>query len=453
LVVAVIVLFIGVSIPSTGSVMELSSTASFDGKILYVGGSGEGNYTKIQDAIDNASDGDTVFVYKGIYIENLVVNKSIRLLGEDRNSTIINNDKKGNVMHILVDGVTITEFTLQNSSNEFNFAGIKITSNYNIISNNIILNNSGWPHIKSDGIILEGSSYNNISGNTIFHNWDGIWLYYSNHNIVTGNIIFNNIHGIELSNSYYNIISGNFFPNNDNNNILIEKECDNCVIVNNTMSESCEAIGSLWPSNNITIIGNEIKNSSKAVWIKGNYWNVSHNKIIECSTGISLYSGSFTTISHNKISKCTFGVSHDEGSNNNFSYNILSENKKGVSISNTGKQNHVFYNEFRDNEEGIFASLSTDNVKIKYNNFINNKKHIIFSQFLPFRFHRFLNPIFDSNFYDDWKGRGPEVLVGTSILFVFPIFFPDLFFFLIPISIPWLYFDWHPAQEPYNIEV
>jgi hypothetical protein len=33
------------------------------GKTLYVGGSGEGNYTKIQDAIDNASKGDTVFVY------------------------------------------------------------------------------------------------------------------------------------------------------------------------------------------------------------------------------------------------------------------------------------------------------------------------------------------------------------------------------------------------------
>ena len=33
------------------------------GNTLYVGGSGPGNYTRIQDAIDNASDGDTVFVY------------------------------------------------------------------------------------------------------------------------------------------------------------------------------------------------------------------------------------------------------------------------------------------------------------------------------------------------------------------------------------------------------
>jgi len=36
-----------------------------NGNTLYVGGSGPNNYTKIQDAIDNASNGDTVFVYSG----------------------------------------------------------------------------------------------------------------------------------------------------------------------------------------------------------------------------------------------------------------------------------------------------------------------------------------------------------------------------------------------------
>jgi hypothetical protein len=45
------------------------------GKTLYVGGDGDGNYTRIQDAIDNASDEDTVFVYddSSPYYENVVV--------------------------------------------------------------------------------------------------------------------------------------------------------------------------------------------------------------------------------------------------------------------------------------------------------------------------------------------------------------------------------------------
>ena len=63
-----------------------------NGNTLYVGGSGEGNYTKIQHAIDDASDGGTVFVYddSSPYNENLNVDKSINLIGEDRNTTIIN---------------------------------------------------------------------------------------------------------------------------------------------------------------------------------------------------------------------------------------------------------------------------------------------------------------------------------------------------------------------------
>jgi hypothetical protein len=45
---------------------------------LYVGGTGEGNYSRIQDAIDDAVDGDTVFVYddSSPYYEHIRINKS-----------------------------------------------------------------------------------------------------------------------------------------------------------------------------------------------------------------------------------------------------------------------------------------------------------------------------------------------------------------------------------------
>ena len=57
-----------------------------DGTWWYVGGSGPGNYTRIQDAIDDASNDDTAFVYAASspYYENVIVNKSINLMGEDK---------------------------------------------------------------------------------------------------------------------------------------------------------------------------------------------------------------------------------------------------------------------------------------------------------------------------------------------------------------------------------
>ena len=59
-----------------------------EGKTLYVGGTGPNNYTKIQDAINNASDGDTIIVYPGIYKESIIINKNLSLLGK------IINDKR-----------------------------------------------------------------------------------------------------------------------------------------------------------------------------------------------------------------------------------------------------------------------------------------------------------------------------------------------------------------------
>ncbi|UCD14567.1 MAG: right-handed parallel beta-helix repeat-containing protein, partial [Thermoplasmatales archaeon] len=101
LTVTVILLFISVSvIPSTSTTVEESSTVSFDSKTHYVGGNGTGNYTKIQDAIDNASDGDTVFVYNDSspYYENIVVDKSINLIGEGRDTTVIDGVGEGEVV-------------------------------------------------------------------------------------------------------------------------------------------------------------------------------------------------------------------------------------------------------------------------------------------------------------------------------------------------------------------
>jgi pectin methylesterase-like acyl-CoA thioesterase len=51
------------------------------------------DYATISLAIENALDGDTVFVKKGTYQEStLAINKSLLLIGEDVDGTILNLD-------------------------------------------------------------------------------------------------------------------------------------------------------------------------------------------------------------------------------------------------------------------------------------------------------------------------------------------------------------------------
>ena len=111
-------LFLGLLIllSSLGNLSNVSGDEPvLDRQILYVGELGE--YSYIQDAIDNASNWDTVFVYNGTYYENVVIDKSIELIGENRDITKIDGNEMGHVVLIEADLVTISNFTIQHSGN------------------------------------------------------------------------------------------------------------------------------------------------------------------------------------------------------------------------------------------------------------------------------------------------------------------------------------------------
>ncbi len=237
-------MFVGVTIAPTIAQNTEESQSVSRGNWLYVGGSGPGNYTRIQDALFWAHDGDTIFVYNGIYNEWLLIEVKLSLIGEDKYNTIINGDIKN-----VADHVTIRGFTIQNAA----FSGIYMTprdvpirKNVEYVTihdtiikdngkngiemsfvvnsefyNNIIINNTeNGISIKGDAEQYGGYIGNNIiHNNTIENNPIGIYLYVeSGSNIVQYNDIRSNEIGIELFFHYsvdgISIIQNNNFINN-----------------------------------------------------------------------------------------------------------------------------------------------------------------------------------------------------------------------------------------------
>lgn len=215
-------------------------------KILYVGGYGPGNYTKIQDALDDASDGDTVFVYEDSspYFETLIIDKSINLIGESRETTIIDANEKEDydVILIKVDGVTVKGFTLQNTGSgcypDYD-NGIEVHSNNNTIMDNIIKDTKMGiqlsEEVKYKGHENNLSNNNIIEGNIIMENsFAGIYLISSNDNLIKRNIISNNeYHGVFLlTDNCRNQIAQNIISNHSQVGVFILGGSNNTILQN-----------------------------------------------------------------------------------------------------------------------------------------------------------------------------------------------------------------------------
>ena len=303
------------------------------------------DFPTIQEAINNAEEGDTIFVYKGTYYEHITVNKSVSLVGEDRDSTIIDGFEVGNVVSITANKVTVRNFTIQNSGSNISDSGIYVISNENNISCNTIINNK-------NGIYLRYSDSNTIINNTISSNgWYGIRLHHSNNTIIHhNNVSLNYNDGIYLYYSNNNTISGNTLYSN-NNGISLYHSSDNIISDNDASKNDCGIWISQLASNNI-ISDNNVSSNNNGVYIYYSSDNAisGNNAYANNDYGIYLHHSSSNIIYYNDVSSnCLYGIYLYYSSNDN----IICHNNF---INNTGQVWTDSVNVWDNGKEGNYWS-------------------------------------------------------------------------------------------------
>jgi parallel beta-helix repeat protein len=349
LLIAVVLLF---------AAMVMVPTHAAPKNVYYVDDDGGYDFTTIQAAIDACVSGDKIHVYAGEYTENLVIDVSITLTGEDPATTIIDGGGGSNCIYVDNVMVRITGFTIMDGRTN----GIYLDDSCagSIIIGNTITGNG------QDGIFMLGSDECTIKGNTIENNgYYGIYMRIDcDDNEIIGNTITGNYYEniFIFSGCDRNLVKGNKISYSETSwGIRIWAACDDNEIIGNTITGNYlaniyiynDCPGNLVQGNEISysetgqgifmnylcdesmIIGNEITdNAEEGIRMSGTpNSEISRNYVLRNGNyGIDLeYNDDYNTIKNNvALDNTTYDLYQDSTSD----FNTWARNTYGTSSIN-----------------------------------------------------------------------------------------------------------------------
>lgn len=382
-----------------------------------------GEYEKITYALENATDGDRIQVASGEYLENIVLDKEVQLIGSGKEATTINCSEGSYGVKILVNNVTIKGFEITESGND----GIYVSGAHsNITIEDCIISNCGGYGIfhggssveaspdvtisenqiiycTNDGILLQYVSSGTIQNNIVSHNDFGLSLSYSSSVDVTNNQIFSNeMRGIDIrrsdsirivkndihENGLYGITTQgnmNFFEDNTityhaYSGISLDEADLNEIIknqINHNTNRGITASGSI---SNLTITDNIIAENKKGIWIKETIYfphniSIKENEIKGNSEeGIRIGGGDSYFIENNSITENNKGIRIGSAERNSISGNVISSNiDDGIEIVSHSFWTNITNNTITNNDVGIKNTYSPHK-EIHYNVIADNTK-------------------------------------------------------------------------------
>ena len=191
-------------------------------------------FESIQAAINAAEEGDNIQVPSGVYNEQLVINKSVSLVGLYQESTIISSSGVGTLVEIEADGVQFSNFTIRSSGQ--GSVGMTLSNHHDasIVSNMIIGH--------AQGLSVENSNNNTIKANVFTSNDLSIVISKSHNNSLSENLFFENFSpSISMYGCQSNMLNGNVIRNNPAYGVYLES-CEDCILDSNNVSYVCEGI-------------------------------------------------------------------------------------------------------------------------------------------------------------------------------------------------------------------
>lgn len=199
----------------------------------------------LQDIIDRAKEGDRIEISEGEYNENLIINKTLNLIGKNKSLCKINGiTSTSPAITITAPNCSLMNLSIVRSPlktrnmiepsggntgyfNPSNQNGILLESNFNKIENCNI----------SCGIDLQDSLNNTITNNLLTYSYYGIAISSSNNNQIMYNTIRYTTCGLSLLNSNNNIISNNIFSLNKVG-LNVNEDCQKNIIEKNTFQNN-----------------------------------------------------------------------------------------------------------------------------------------------------------------------------------------------------------------------
>jgi parallel beta-helix repeat protein len=413
-------------------------------------------YSTIQEAI-NASqtlNGQTIFVDEGIHYENVVISKTITLVGADQLGTIIDGKGKGNVVQIGANDVNLMNLNIRNAGRNWGPPP-----------------GNGYP----DSCII-GSGVANISVENCALSGAAVcaWFVYSSSVNVTDSIMLNATYmglvGYASSNA---IFQDNLVASCGLVGVHLDGDSTNCKIVNNTVANCPEGIeieksagnfvdGNQLVSNNVSIVFNQCpglnvlrENNMTSHWYNLIVWgwtleafeqnidssNTVNNKTVYYLTNsrnLTISPSDYPNMGYLAIVNCTNVEVKDV---------VLSFNKDGIQIAQStncsfenitliGNNGPLLYGGltfFESNDNLVVNSLIGSNSAgacfyqsngntFYHNSFINNTQQVISNFYSPF------SPpsgscsanIWDNgypsggNYWSDYRTRCPNAVQNDS---------------------------------------